>query len=578
MSDAYTKAPKLKPGQQWRLVQKFTYRDELGRLRQTVERKNLVDAKGLPVLNATKGKQRKTCIPTYFGPDGKKHDKRPAWWRPVLYRLPELIKARDEARAKGERLRVHLVEGEAKADLLHSWGLIATCSPGGANAWDPTLAAELQGCDLISLPDNDDEGRRFIDAVGRSIAGVANSHRVVELPGLGPSEDIKDWAKPGRGNTKEQFAELVEATGRDWTPWFPEQFEELIVLCVADVAMEPIDWIWPGRIARGKLTCIAGHPGVSKSMAVIDIVARITNPAIGRWPCNEGLAPHGSVVILTSEDAIADTVHPRLAAAGADTTRVHVVKGLRKRDGKRRGFNLNVDIPLLDGAVASIGDVVLIVIDTMSSYMGKSDKLDTYKDTDIRALLEPLQEMAERHHVGVIGIGHLTKSGSNEALMRFLGSIGMVGAGRAAFLIVRDPNEKHRRLFLPCKNNLGPDDEGLAYRIGPKPTGSPDVPTMWAVTWENERVNISANEALAASDTGTDGRRSENAETAKRIILEMMHESKRVKAKDVERRLKELGISEQSKRTAKKSLGVLSQKNGKDDWDWVLPGQEDMPF
>ena len=404
------------------------------------------------------------------------------------------------------------------------------------------------------------------------------------MPGLGPREDIKDWAKPGRGNGKEKFAELVETTARDWTPWFPEQREELIVVCVADVPMEPIDWIWPGRIARGKLTCIAGHPGVSKSMVVIDIVARITNPAIGRWPCNEGLAPFGSVVILTSEDAIADTVHPKLAAAGADITRVHVVKGLRKRDGERRGFNLTIDIPLLDRAVASIGDVVLIVIDTMSSYMGKSDKLDTYKDTDIRAMLEPLQEMAERHRVGVIGIGHLTKSGSNEALMRFLGSIGMVGAGRAAFLVVRETNEKDRRLFLPCKNNIGPDDEGLAYRVGPKPTGNSTVPTAWAVTWENERVNISANEALAAADAGNDGRKSEGAETAKRIIVEMMKGTNRVKAKDIEARCEALGVTRQSRRTAKSALGLVSQKNGSGDWDWVLPGkdqdqdQEGMPF
>ena len=186
MGDKYTKAPKLKRGQEWRHAGSFDYKDELGRLRLRVERKNLViAATGLSVLNENTGKPRKTCIPTFYGPDGKKHDKRPSWWRPVLYRLPELIKARDEAKKRGETLRVFLVEGEAKAELLISWGLIATCSPGGANAWDPTLAAELQGCDVVSLPDNDDDGRRFIDSVGRSIAGVAESHRVRRVAGTG---------------------------------------------------------------------------------------------------------------------------------------------------------------------------------------------------------------------------------------------------------------------------------------------------------------------------------------------------------------------------------------------------------
>ena len=34
---------------------------------------------------------------------------------------------------------------------------------------------------------------------------------------------------------------------------------------MSDVVAQPIKWLWPGRIARGKVTVIAGHPGLGKS-------------------------------------------------------------------------------------------------------------------------------------------------------------------------------------------------------------------------------------------------------------------------------------------------------------------------
>ena len=46
-----------------------------------------------------------------------------------LYRLPELVDAR----------RVLVVEGEKAADMLRLQGLVATCTPVGANSWCPAV-------------------------------------------------------------------------------------------------------------------------------------------------------------------------------------------------------------------------------------------------------------------------------------------------------------------------------------------------------------------------------------------------------------------------------------------------------
>jgi len=66
-------------------------------------------------------------------------------------------------------------------------------------------------------------------------------------------------------------------------------------------------------LAIGKHTCIAGEPGTGKSQLAVAIIAAITTG--GEWPCGEGRAPLGNVIILSAEDGAADTIVPRLIAA-----------------------------------------------------------------------------------------------------------------------------------------------------------------------------------------------------------------------------------------------------------------------
>jgi len=41
--------------------------------------------------------------------------------------------------------------------------------------------------------------------------------------------------------------------------------------CAGDVQPRPINWLWPNRIALGKLTMIAGDPGLGKSLLSIEL-------------------------------------------------------------------------------------------------------------------------------------------------------------------------------------------------------------------------------------------------------------------------------------------------------------------
>ncbi len=133
--------------------------------------------------------------------------------RVVPYRLPEFL-------AEPTRL-VAIVEGEKDCDNLARIGVFATCNSGGAGHWTGEHAQFLQGRDVVVVADNDDAGRKHAFGVIQSLIGIANLVRFVELPGLGPKEDISDWLS--KGGTREQFAAIVAQTpdcnAADFAPW-----------------------------------------------------------------------------------------------------------------------------------------------------------------------------------------------------------------------------------------------------------------------------------------------------------------------------------------------------------------------
>ena len=95
--------------------------------------------------------------------------------------------------------------------------------------------------------------------------------------------------------------------------------------------------------------------------------------------------------------------------------------------------------------------------------------INSYKDPDIRAqVMAPLKRLCEETGCTVVALRHLNK-GQGAAIYRGGGSIGIVGAARAAFLVAKDPENEERRLFAPVKFNLGPMPRAMAYRLEDNP-------------------------------------------------------------------------------------------------------------
>ena len=86
-------------------------------------------------------------------------------------------------------------------------------------------------------------------------------------------------------------------------PEVREQFTapHLISRRAADITPTRIDFLWSGRLARGKHTAFAGEPGDGKSQLSIYVAATISRG--GEWPCGEGRVPVGNVISSTRRTA-----------------------------------------------------------------------------------------------------------------------------------------------------------------------------------------------------------------------------------------------------------------------------------
>ncbi|HTY21252.1 MAG TPA: AAA family ATPase, partial [Geobacteraceae bacterium] len=318
------------------------------------------------------------------------------------------------------------------------------------------------------------------------------------------------------------------------------------------------------RIARGKVTILAGHPGLGKSQLTASLAAIVTTGGI--WPHDNTRCEPGNVVFFSAEDDAEDTIRPRLEAAGADLDRIFILDAvLDERGSHPRSFNLRVDLPRLGQMLMYIGGVALVVIDPITAYLGETD---SHKNADIRALLSPLGELAARHDSSIVCISHLSKGGSGEALMRVTGSLAFVAAARAAFLVARDPGAANRRLFLPIKNNICRDETGLAFTL--ESVELPGSIETSRVCWHDTAVTITADEAMAPQE---DPKERSALDEAKLFLTNLLADGP-VSSRQIRADAEGAGLSWRTVQRAQKAVGIDAYKGGMNEgWFWMLPSK-----
>jgi hypothetical protein len=348
----------------------------------------------------------------------------------------------------------------------------------------------------------------------------------------------------------------------------------LEVVRLSEVEMKPIRWVWPRRLARGKVTIISGLPFTGKSTIGTDAAARISRGL--DWPDGSGQAPLGNAVLLSAEDAIDDTIKPRVVAAGGDPERITAIKMVKEANEARRLFKLQTDLEMLGDLIADIGNVELVVIDPVSAYMGEKEGASI---TSFRPVLAQLMDFAERTDVGVLIIHHPPKS-ADKAINAFSGSLAFIAAPRFGFLAIKEA-ESERRLLLSVGSNNDEDAPGIGFyvvnedvqltqdtergrrRAGAIRTGR--------IEWDREPVMTTVNEALREAQSDGRDRRAKRSE-ALAFLDEMLPPGRERDADELLEIARARGIKDSTLKNAKKELGITSGKSGFDDrWLWRRP-------
>ncbi len=207
---------------------------------------------------------------------------------PVLYNLPQITTADC----------IFVVEGEAKADLLNLWGLIATCLDSGANSpWQDKYTKTFEGKEkVVILPDNDKPGREHAAKIASALHGKVKETKVIEFSGFQEKGDIINWARI-QGNNKAKLIEIIKNTP-EWTP------KEYVGKDKADGAGSPLcvvsirDFLsmeFPARenilapwLNTQGLAMVHGIRGLGKTFFVIGVSVAVTSGgSFLKWKANK---------------------------------------------------------------------------------------------------------------------------------------------------------------------------------------------------------------------------------------------------------------------------------------------------
>jgi hypothetical protein len=399
--------------------------------------------------------------------------------------------------------------GEEDALSLRQAGYTALSQP-GAGLLEPVYAREMEGLRVVVFYDAGEAQEAHKDALKLLEAG-ALTVRIVEWPPDAPNgSDINGRLVEDEESFSEWAQAMVEAarpadegSGPPHSltavrPGAPDRYggpvarngnsveTRLVGRLLSEIVPERVDWLWPGRIPKGKLTICEGDPGEGKSAMTTDFAARVSVGSA--WPDGTECEA-GGVVLCSAEDGEADTIRPRLDAAGGDPSKVLTLATVPDGTSERL-LSIPEDLGIIGQGISRVG-ATLVVIDPLSAFL--SGNVNSHRDQDVRRALAPLAKLAEETGAAVFVVRHLNQSKGGNPIYRGQGSIGIVGAARSALLVAKHPEDERRRVLASLKSNLAKPMPSLAFTLLESDNGAVRV------EWKGETPHTAA--ALLAAPT-----------------------------------------------------------------------------
>lgn len=351
---------------------------------------------------------------------------------------------------------IYVVEGEKCADALNelfrSTGTrrVATTLAGGssqASRWR-FFVSGLPRVPVVVLGDDDKPGRKAVDETVEAFknAGFDVRSKIFDAPPTfrGNGYDVADWLDDRRA---EGLTDLLIFDRLDRETRQEERTDEAAsgglfvkIRSLDEYEDKDFEWIWPGYFPTAGISLVGGEPGVGKSTFLSWFAATLSTgtpffnePFEEREPC--------SVLMFRGEDDVSRVVKKKAAQFGADLSKIVVFEEFGESSKL-----LPPSLQRLDALAAAVDATErktgvpcrAIFVDPVSIAWG--DGVDSNKQTDVRAVLRPLQIFVEERNLAAVLVTHLRKSTTNDKSSlkdRFIGAIDTIAAARVAYLLRR---------------------------------------------------------------------------------------------------------------------------------------------
>ena len=308
------------------------------------------------------------------------------------------------------------------------------------------------------------------------------------------------------------------------------------------------NFIIPGWLPAGTISLGYGEGGIGKSTVILDWAARLSKgQPFNNFP---NANKPGDTILLVAEDSLEFTVRPRIDAAGADASRIHVINTVETftEDGDKVESTVSLlhHKSLIDEALSSVENPLLFVVDPIGQFV----RGDMHRDNEVRETTSVLAHIAERHQIAVLMIAHEGKDQSRGAKNRYLGSVAFRNAARSAFWFTEDPEDDDRKLIYHTKSNLGPIMRPMAYRL------TDTDHKVARVEWCSESIDLSADEVVSRrKDSPQKPKRTQ----AKEFIAETLSDGNWLKVSELDEAATLAGIARNTLARAKKDLKDAGQ-------------------
>ena len=212
--------------------------------------------------------------------------------------------------------------------------------------------------------------------------------------------------------------------------------------CLENVPIQNVSWLVDGLLPMGEVSLLGADGGTGKGIWQAQLIAYVTaGQTSGFFP--EPPAQTGRVLILAGEDDPGKVLKGRIAAAGADMSKVMVVSA--DDYYLRTGHQLCIGDDDITTFVAKINPILLI-LDPLQSFLPPD--VEMASRNQMRGAVLPLKSLSTKYHLATLISMHTNKRPGVSGRGRLADSSDLWDIARSVLMMGRCKNSTEGQIYL----------------------------------------------------------------------------------------------------------------------------------